>query len=269
MTSTPGDTGAQPLAVTFTLAGRSVLARQADTPAGYELTAAGAPYECYVAPLGSDWMIIGYVVLQGSELVLGELRIIPRAAVDDPEMVLNRSLLLTLPAWSGAERGIHTSVPPGGITTSIVRGVRTGAPLRDFRTVILRQMRADADAREMMAAMGTAPLIAPAVRLDRKGRSRSRRLPDDTFIPVAREYAAAIRRGSRAPAQDCAKALAIPEATARNWVRRARAAGLLTPSRKRVAGGELTARGRQLAARLQRRSRTVELKATTTTRGRR
>jgi hypothetical protein len=242
-------------------------------------------------PLDDDWIAVYYLARQGRNLVVAEARIMPTAklyveeeqtsvrttydAATDREVrgaprttrawVMLPDMLRALPYWSGARAGIDTEVPPGGLSSRLVRStVRIGEALRESQTR-LRWFRDEATgtARSLLAAMRVDPLVADDVNLGRKGPGR-KPLTNEALLPVAVAYDRAVRRGSRRAIKDVAAALGWDQGKVRAYVFRARGRGLLERATKTVAHGGLTAAGRVLAARQQQTRR-----ATPRRRGRR
>jgi hypothetical protein len=230
----------------------------------------GGPYEAFFTSLGEDWIAVSYVAIQGRELVVAELRVVPRSAAPVEQhgdgVLFAGPFRHGLAYWSCAPQGFRTDVPAGGITRTLLRSIPSASDFRDFRSR-LRQHREQPIAQVLRATRGTQDIIAPEINLGRKGPGR-RPLTRADLLPVAVAYDRAVRRGSRQPTKDVAAALRMrSEATARNWVHRARKAGLLEEAVRRVAGGGLTPEGRALRASERRRStrRRARSSRTTTT----
>jgi hypothetical protein len=208
--------------------------------------------EAFVAPLDAagEWVLVGYPCLQGKEIVLGEVRIVPRAAVVSGDWVPVPGLQRWLLTWSG-RRGLRTVVPRGGVTSTLMRA-RIGETLAGYARRV-RAMASQSDAAIVKAVMqqtGTAELLAPEVRAHRAGRKP---LAAEQLLEVASAYAAAAAQGSRHPTKDVALKLGLTITTARNRVHRCRTRGVLERDALRVGSGALTTAGRRLWARARRR----------------
>jgi len=159
--------------------------------------------------------------------------------------------------------------PPSGLTSTALRRVLVGEHLALAR----RELARLAGEGERARARGPRPSSAPPgplrptsdmlpaaalFRLENFGlsgevldepRQPGRKGHSDAFYAVvAAHYVAALEAGSRRPIPDTAKRLHFSRDYVRDLIQRARERGLLTPTDRGVASGELTDRGKNLVA---------------------
>jgi len=201
-------------------------------------------------PVGDTWVAAFRFGFRSRQPLVTELRIFPaeaesRAETDQP-----------LGHWSGEVRGVRlsgTEIPAGGLTAGVLRRLRFGEGRRFLRQ-FLRSVQADrGDAifgeSGMLGLAGfQAPEAPPVSRTSRPGPAgRS----DAFYAGVARDYVSAVDGGSLQPVRDLARRRRVTVVSARAWVHRARARGMLTgehgPGR---FGGQLTPKATQLLTRL-------------------
>ena len=192
--------------------------------------------------LGDHWRACYRLAVQGGAVVVGEVRVFPR------ETGASERLLLSSGQWSAEMFGSSATVPPGGITARLLRQVRVGEHHR-VADKIVRQVAGDPHplAQDAAARHGLTTLGPTGAR---RGRPRK---PDFFYAQVADRYEAALKRGSRRPAEDVADAMGVSGGQVRQWLYAARDRGLLTraPRYERVGqqgvkGGSLTPRARAL-----------------------
>ena len=129
---------------------------------------------------------------------------------------------LTIKPWGDA-------VPPGGITTRMLRQVRTGAIFASYRSA----------ARALSFVLDAAPDLSVSERVGRRGR-------DDRFYARwAAEYADAFTRSGH-PVAELAARHNLSPSQVRNLVYACRNKKMLTAAPPGRAGGELTARAIEL-----------------------
>jgi hypothetical protein len=130
---------------------------------------------------------------------------------------------LTIEPWGDA-------VPPGGITTRMLRQIRTGALIASYRSA----------ARAWSFVLpDTAPDLSVSERVGRRGR-------DDRFYARwAAEYADALTRSPN-PVAEMAARHHLSASQVRNLVHACRKKDMLTAAPPGRAGGELTARAIEL-----------------------
>jgi hypothetical protein len=151
--------------------------------------------------------------------------------------------------WSGEELGMEaTTVPPGGLTATLLREVRLGAHLLEGKAA-LEWAKTKTRPRGGDVSLITAWLrrlglksLHPPERKPGPGRLGR---PRHEVARIAREYARAVSRNSRHPIQDVQavhRHLSLDQL--RDVVRRARQLGYLTASTGRGRmGGVLTETG--------------------------
>jgi hypothetical protein len=164
------------------------------------------------------WQAAYRMAVQDGAAVVAEIRLFPA----EPHWPAGE--------WSGVLRGLHASVPRGGITARLLRRLRLGAHVLEGRHVLVK-LRQAASAkgkrstlRDMLRTDGLTHAAAPQ-RPKVGGRKPSRDLDR-----VATVYRAALEHGDRAPVQAVARALGIKSKAASNAVDRARTRGLLSPT---------------------------------------
>jgi hypothetical protein len=147
-------------------------------------------------------------------------RVVAEVATTDAGLQIDQ---LTVEPWGDV-------VPPGGITTRMLRQVRTGAIIASAR----------AAARAIGAIMpDAAPDLSVSERVGRRGR-------DDRFYARwAAEYADALTRSPN-PVAEMAGRHHLSPSQVRNLVHACRNKKMLTAAPSGRAGGELTARAIEL-----------------------
>ena len=145
-------------------------------------------------------------------------QVVAEVATTDAGLQIDR---LTIEPWG--------DVPPGGITTRMLRQIRTGAIFASHRTA----------ARVIGILHPDAPDLSVSERVGRRGR-------DDRFYARwAADYADAFSRSSH-PVAEMAARHSLSPSQVRNLVYACRRRGMLTSAPSGRAGGELTARAIEL-----------------------
>lgn len=182
-----------------------------------------------VTDLSESWRVAYRIVGQGGRAVVGEVRVYPREGQRfEPG------------SWSGEWMGARATVPPGGLTASIVHRVRLGADFFGGKKVLAsRRNQSKSPFSDLLASMGITRLKRPpsptsSVRDETKRRCAK----------IAAAYAAAIANGSKHPQRAAARTVGIRAEQVRDALHRARSLGLLTKTERGRAGGELTNEGR-------------------------
>ena len=235
---------------------RHVLEHADARRAGVELNPLGGATAAYgqceieniwkVTPLDDAWMAAYRFMVQAGVLVVGEVRVYPR-----------ESAKWSPGEWSGTVGGYSTSVPVGGLTTTVARlGANISARLVDAQRDVawapseakmarragLTRRREPFGKEGLFGALG---IIEP----DRLSISSGRRTAVLTrYAKAARVYVVAMGAGNHAPVRAVARRLRVTPTVARSLVHEARANGLLLPKHaiQGRAQGQLTARARQL-----------------------
>lgn len=168
------------------------------------------------------------------ELVVGEVRIFPGYARGRD---------------AGRWNPKGEAIPPGGIPARVLREMSVPAGLLATRRVLR-------DFRDGWAKLGADPFAqggpfsqvfteAAADEPKRRGPGR-RPLSEDQLVDVARRYVRLRSKGSASPTKDLAEEMRVAYSTAAQHVRKARAAGILTPTSAGKSGGALTSKGMAL-----------------------
>ena len=174
-------------------------------------------------------------------LIVDGWRVELRLALQNGRLVVGA--LDMQPKNPGVMRGLHASVPAGGITMRLLRHVPVHAHIqaladmlrRPPETQVLEALLIRTPAEVLLSSVR--PPAAP-VKTPRRGR---RPISTETLLAVAVAYDKAVRRGSSAqPVVDAAKALRETPTRVRDLVHRARHRGLLTHAQWGRSGGELT-----------------------------
>jgi hypothetical protein len=167
----------------------------------------------------------------------------------------DRPVAIGAPMASGETLGIPLTLPPGSGFTATSEAFpelheHLGRP-RPWGGISLRLLRAlplgrlERDARTMLTRDETVTDVLPAA-WPKAGVRPGRRGHDDRFYAdLAREYAAAVRTGSRSPNVDLARRRHLTAARVTALVSRARDKGFLTGTAPGKPGGELTAQARR------------------------
>ena len=185
-------------------------------------------------PLDADWLATSRLVVQEGQLVVGELRVIPR---ERENLVPGR--------WSAEVVGVRAQVPPGGLSARTVRRVH----LSDYRAhthevlawVMQQHGGRDGGAGRLLRRFGIFPPDE-----DRPRPVRRAGKPDRFYARLAAAYTELVSSGRRHPIKTLASRRHEGSATIRNWIREARVRGLLTRGVRGRAGGELTPRARRI-----------------------
>jgi hypothetical protein len=205
----------------------------------------------FVAPLTgrAEWTVESQLAVQDGRVVIAEVRVSPARWQTDP-------------AQSGEQAGLAAYVPPGGLTSRLLRQVPVGAYV-DLWGATLHPREPEeaavaADVRRLLAwhdpALGNSRWRSrPPARPPGAKRPGRRPLADDVLVEAAAAYIAARKGGSRRPVPDAARALNMTEARMRDLVYRARRRRLLSEARQGRGGGDLTPEGRKLLRMVRRR----------------
>jgi hypothetical protein len=138
--------------------------------------------------------------------------------------------------WSAKWRGLKATVPPGGITSRLLREVKTGKHLRAATDLFETFHKHDPSA---LPSAGF--LVMPA-----RSRRGPKGLPDLLYAQVARDYVDHCAAGSRSPALDVARRRRLSAPRVRRMLSEARRRGLLMGLTRRRSGGALTDRARMV-----------------------
>jgi hypothetical protein len=190
--------------------------------------------------LNTDWKATYRLFLEKGRVVVGELRVFPRA----------RPLRVT-PGAHGVPEVLTqqpSPVPLGGLSTRLLRQVRLGHAIHSVAQIVEYVGRTHPEALERDGYFGRAGLNAASavpVRRPKPGRGRPA-LPTESYASLAAAYAAAVARGSRRPVYEIAKELSEPVARIRSRVQKARQLGLLDRGVQGNAGGKLTPAAKRL-----------------------
>src|SRR5262249_45112408 len=145
-----------------------------------------------------------------------------------------------------ATRLIPTSVPPGGLTTRLLRKVplRRGCQFDGLRSLdalcekIARIRRVQKGAQNKVNALKKVIAERSARRISRRARGW---LGEANLVRIAFVYVNALGRGSRKANIDTAESLKLETWQVRDAIHHARRKGLLSATRTQGAGGgELT-----------------------------
>lgn len=211
------------------------------------------------------WVAEYRLAIQDGRLIVAEVRVCPA-----------RWGLLG-DAASGEDAGIAASdVPPGGLTTRLLRRLTIGAHV-DFTRKLLEQLggtvrwpdgrvskyppawtipgvadRPGAVVLIDLAAAGATKRAASAARRPNGKRAGRQPLSDAVLVEAAAAYRDARKRSPR-PVPDAARALGMSEARMRDLVYRARKRGFLTPTKQGRGGGSFTPEADAILRRLRRK----------------
>ena len=183
-------------------------------------------------PLGNgEWTTAARLLPQNGVPVIAELRIFPHvpSARQGPGQ------------WGEEFAGLRAKVPPGGISTRLLRGLRlslTGSAWKQFREAMQKLAGKDDWVEKSHGLSVAAP---EAKRAYRRGR------PDSFYALVAKRYCKVIESGKRNPVQKIAHSIGESESKVRDMILQARKRGLLTrPPKQGRIGGLLTPKGQAL-----------------------
>ena len=187
-------------------------------------------------PLPPAWRAEYRLAIQDQHLVVAELRVFP-CAPDAPNET-----------WAGDLTGLHSRVPPGGLSATILKRVRIGADIAAGRHILRwldSQARQKGQQSAVVEGLRTKSLADFGRPKPQAGSPESGRrgLPRSVYVKVARAYQQAIAAGSRRPVVDTAAALVGRKATRQELAQtsqrifRARRLGLLTRTSQGRAGG--------------------------------
>jgi hypothetical protein len=163
---------------------------------------------------GAVWKVAYLLVNQGGVPVVAEMRLFP--AEPHPFRPAGQ--------WSGHVAGVSAPVPPGGITSRLIREVHLGKHLRY--------------AGGEVASAASPP---PRRRSDRRSR-----LPEIAFARAAETYDAAVKKNEGPPVPAVARRHRLSIESARWRIHEARVRGFLTTTGQGRAGGRLTDRGKRV-----------------------
>jgi hypothetical protein len=151
-------------------------------------------------------------------------QVVAEVAATDAGLQINR---LTIGPWGDV-------VPPGGITTRMLRQVRTGAIIAAHRA-----------AARLWALPGIAAVMPDLPDLSVSERAGRRGRDDRFYARWAAEYADALTRSAN-PVTELARRHHLSASQVRNLAHACRKRGMLTAAPPGRAGGELTARAIEL-----------------------
>ena len=185
-------------------------------------------------PIDADWLATSRLVVQEGQLVVGELRVIPRER-ENP--VPGR--------WSAEVVGVRAQVPPGGLSARTVRRVHLSDHLAHGQEVLAWVMEqhggAGGGGGRLLRQFGILPPDEDRPRpVRRAGKS------DRFYARLAAAYAELVSSGGRHPIKTLAQRRRVESATIRNWIREARVRGLLTRGVRGRATGDLTPGARRI-----------------------
>ena len=210
-----------------------------------------APTEAWLeVALNGDWQVAYRLSVRGETAEVSEVRLFPNETGE-----LGR----TAGTWSVDQLGAEARVPPGGVSTRLLRHVKLGYQLRALDAIMKHQATDHPGAFDRGMPFDAARLTPYTHGRDSRrgtvgGRGRPA-LPDSVYADIASRFARACKRGSKSPVADVARELTLSNATVRGRLQTARNTGLLTRAGKQgCVGGELTKRGR-LALRRGRKKR--------------
>jgi hypothetical protein len=169
-----------------------------------------------VAVGGGAWIAAYRLFSQNGTPVIGEVRLFPKPE-EWPDAQPPPG------SWGADLLGARAQVPHGGVTHRLLRELKVGLQDKDMAQVFetFRSMGIEAPPDQASAAAPRSPT----------GRRRGRKpFPDRFYAEVARDYVAAIDRGSDSPAADVARRRGWDrEGRVRDILHEARSRGLLTP----------------------------------------
>jgi len=194
-------------------------------------------------PITEDWTSAARLAVQNGQLVVAELRIFP----NEPGRQLPG-------LWSAELLGARARVPPGGLTSRMLRRVRLTEHPKHTRAVLasgVNVRRAGADVHVSAATLLANPVLGRALPglNEPGGRPRPERRsgrPDRFYARLAADYARLIERGGRRPVVELARRHEVKPPRMRDMIREARERGLLTFFTQGRPGGALTPRARVL-----------------------
>jgi hypothetical protein len=175
--------------------------------------------------LGNAWTAAYRITPQDGVPVIAELRVFPRESVKPPARRPGQ--------WTDAALGMSATVPPGGLTTRLLRQLR-GSDLRDGLAHFPQVEGVVTPAGLNLRQAGFHTLKRPT-RL--KGRGWS----EETLLQAAVFYA----KGGQHPVKDLATVMHLRPSQARDLLQTARNKGFLTPGRQGVRSRALTAKARE------------------------
>jgi hypothetical protein len=191
------------------------------------LTQEGAAVErLWVAtPLNDAWTSAARLAVQNGQIIVAEVRVFPNEpGRKRPEI------------WSAELLGTRAPVPPGGLTTAVLRQVSLVEPRRHARAALSqlhRYMRRPPNAESAFWRANP-----PETRL-RRARAGGR--DDQFYAKLATEYEHLSDPAvSRRPVADLAARHRVPRPQMRDMVREARERGLLTFFSQGRPGGSAT-----------------------------
>jgi hypothetical protein len=178
--------------------------------------------------VGEHWIAAARLAVQDGRVIISEIRVFPR---DRPLGAGVRGL------WSGEVLGPRAVVPPGGLTSSLLRAVR----LPNYRAHAIDVVTG------WQAALGV-PLSEsglPGARTQLAARRPRAGRPDRFYAELAAEYVRALAT-SRRPVADIARRRKLTPEKIRDMVHEARERKLLSPGRQGAPDGYLLPAAEQL-----------------------
>jgi len=214
------------------------------TPGRFRLSQVHVENVWVMSDLGNGWVVAYRLVAQGSNFVIGEVRVYPLETQAMLNLKTGRTRASPVDAawWSGNVKGVRASVPPGGISSRILKRVTVGAHITDAREVFKQldaRARTKGRASSVLEAIASRYGVTDLRRPQRIGSSESgpRGLPRSVYVRTAQAYLAHLKGGR--PVQDAARELGETPQKVRDRILRARRMGILdpAPSRGRAAAG--------------------------------
>jgi hypothetical protein len=201
------------------------------------------------AKLGEDWRVSYRLEVQNGRVIVAELRIFPRAR----PLRLGPGRHGSAAIRRAMEQGSSSAIPPGGLSTRLLRRVRLGHDVHSLVQIAEGIKRNDPAAfapGTVLAKWGvTADVLFEAVPTRRQevwtGRGRPS-IPAVVYAALASEYSTLVAGGSDRPVQELAERSGQPLTLVRSRIQTARRLGLLDPGVQGNAGGQLTPAAKQL-----------------------
>jgi hypothetical protein len=182
--------------------------------------------------IADKWMSAARMIIQDGQAVVAELRVFPRER--DPGAGQAGE-------WSAEVLGNRATVPGGGVTKGLLRRI----PMRES-AAHLRSLLKAWQAAGGFPAQTVEQGFPGVVLTDRPRPERGTGRPDLFFAKLASDYADLVAKDPRRPVAELARRRGFKPAKIRDMLREARERGLLSFSRRGQAGGELTARAREI-----------------------
>ena len=183
-------------------------------------------------PLGNEWTAACRLLPQGGVPIVAELRVYPR----DPSGRHSPG------RWSGEFAGVKARVPPGGLSTRLLRGLRLSASSTAWKG-FRQAMQKLPENHEWVKRWHGFSVDSE----ERPKREYRRGRPDIFYARIAARYCRILHAGRRNAVQIIASSIKQPESKVRDMVLQARKRGLLTrPPKQGRMGGQLTPKAERL-----------------------